>query len=217
MIDVVVSGVLFDMDGTLVDSTTVVEAAWTRFGDEHGLDPAEILGFSHGRQTIDTIQRFLPDLPRDEQQVIVDTMIAAEVDYVEGIVEVPGAAAFVRRLQDLGVPIALVTSAPRELAVKRMIAAGVPVPDALVPSEDAERSKPHPEGYLRGAELLGLPADRCLAFEDAPAGVEAAVASGATTIVVGELTSPVTEGLPRIPGYDGLTVEREGSAFRVRG
>lgn len=217
MIDVVVSGVLFDMDGTLVDSTAVVEAAWTRFGDEHGLDPAEILGFSHGRQTIDTIQRFLPDLPRAEQQVIVDTMIAAEIDYVEGIVEVPGAAAFVRRLQDLGVPIALVTSAPRELAVKRLIAAGVPVPDALVPSEDAERSKPHPEGYLRGAALLGVPAERCLAFEDAPAGVEAAVASGATTIVVGELSSPVTEGLPRIAGYDGLTVEREGSAFRVRG
>ncbi|MFJ4220235.1 HAD-IA family hydrolase [Curtobacterium luteum] len=217
MIDVVVSGVLFDMDGTLVDSTAVVEAAWTRFGDEHGLDPAEILGFSHGRQTIDTIQRFLPDLPRAEQQVIVDTMIAAEIDYVEGIVEVPGAAAFVRRLQEVGVPIALVTSAPRELAVKRMIAAGVPVPDALVPSEDAERSKPHPEGYLRGAALLGVAAERCLAFEDAPAGVEAAVASGATTVVVGELASPVTEGLPRIAGYDGLTVEREGSAFRVRG
>lgn len=217
MIDVVVSGVLFDMDGTLVDSTAVVEAAWTRFGEEHGLDPVEILGFSHGRQTIDTIQRFLPDLPRAEQQVIVDTMIAAEIDHVDGIVEVPGAGAFVRRLQDAGLPVALVTSAPRELAVKRMVAAGVPVPDALVPSEDAERSKPHPEGYLRGAALLGVPAEECLAFEDAPAGVEAALASGATTIVVGTLEADVTTGLPRIAGYDGLTVEREGSAFRIRG
>lgn len=217
MIDVVVSGVLFDMDGTLVDSTAVVEAAWTRFGATHGIDPVEILAFSHGRQTIDTVQRFLPDLPEDEQRDIVDTMIAAEIGYVEGIVEVPGAGAFVRRLQDLGVPIALVTSAPRELAVKRMIAAGVPVPDALVPSEDAERSKPHPEGYLRGAALLGVPAERCLAFEDAPAGVEAALASGATTVVVGDLEASATTGLPRIAGYTGLTVEREGSAFRIRG
>ncbi len=217
MIDVVVSGVLFDMDGTLVDSTTVVEAAWTRFGDQHGLDPAEILGFSHGRQTIDTVQRFLPHLSPEDQHAIVATMIAAEIDSTDGIVEVPGAAAFVRRLLDAGVPIALVTSAPRDLAVKRMVAAGVPVPDALVPSEDAERSKPHPEGYLRGAALLGLPAERCLAFEDAPAGVEAALASGATTVVVGTLSAPVTEGLPRIAGYDGLTVEREGAAFRVRG
>ncbi|MGN7190604.1 HAD-IA family hydrolase [Curtobacterium sp. MCBA15_004] len=216
MIDVVVSGVLFDMDGTLVDSTTVVEAAWTRFGEQHGLDPVEILGFSHGRQTIDTVQRFLPDLPSSEQRAIVDTMIAAEIDYTEGIVEVPGAAAFVQRLLDAGVPVALVTSAPRELAVKRMVAAGVPVPEALVPSEDAERSKPHPEGYLRGAALLGVSAEQCLAFEDAPAGVEAALASGATTVVVGTLTAPVTEGLPRITGYDGLTVTPEGAGFRVR-
>ena len=217
MIDVVVSGVLFDMDGTLVDSTTVVEAAWTRFGEQHGLDPVEILGFSHGRQTIDTLQRFLPHLSAAEQQQIVDTMIAAEIDSTEGIVEVPGAAAFVQRLVDAGVPVALVTSAPRELAVKRMAVAGVPVPEALVPSEDAERSKPHPEGYLRGAALLGVSAEQCLAFEDAPAGVEAAVASGATTVVVGTLTAPVTEGLPRITGYDGLTVTSEGAAFRVRG
>ncbi|MCS5486319.1 HAD-IA family hydrolase [Curtobacterium flaccumfaciens pv. beticola] len=217
MIDVVVSGVLFDMDGTLVDSTTVVEAAWTRFGEQHGLDPAEILGFSHGRQTIDTVQRFLPHLSPEDQHAIVATMIAAEIDSTDGIVEVPGAAAFVRRLLDARVPIALVTSAPRDLAVKRMVAAGVPVPDALVPSEDAERSKPHPEGYLRGAALLGVPAERCLAFEDAPAGVEAALASGATTVVVGTLSAPVTEGLPRIAGYEGLTVEREGAGFRVRG
>ncbi|WIA99987.1 MULTISPECIES: HAD-IA family hydrolase [unclassified Curtobacterium] len=216
MIDVVVSGVLFDMDGTLVDSTTVVEAAWTRFGERHGLDPVEILGFSHGRQTIDTVQRFLPDLPPAQQRAIVDTMIAAEIDYTEGIVEVPGAAGFVQRLLDAGVPVALVTSAPRELAVKRMVAAGVPVPEALVPSEDAERSKPHPEGYLRGAALLGVSAEQCLAFEDAPAGVEAALASGATTVVVGTLTAPVTEGLPRITGYDGLTVTPEGAGFRVR-
>ncbi|QKS18107.1 HAD family hydrolase, partial [Curtobacterium sp. Csp2] len=74
-----------------------------------------------------------------------------------------------------------------------------------------------PEGYLRGAALLGVPAERCLAFEDAPAGVEAALASGATTVVVGTLSAPVTEGLPRIAGYDGLTVEREGAGFRVRG
>lgn len=217
MIDVVVSGFLFDMDGTLVDSTAVVEEAWSRFGATHGIDPVEILAFSHGRQTIDTVRRFLPDLPEDEQRDIVDAMIAAEIAYVDGIVEVPGAGAFVQRLLDLGAPVALVTSAPRELAVERMTAAGVPVPEALVPSEDAERSKPHPEGYLRGAALLGVPAEQCLAFEDAPAGVEAALASGATTVVVGDLEASVTAGLPRIAGYTGLTVEREGSAFRIRG
>ncbi len=217
MIDIVASGVLFDMDGTLVDSTAVVEAAWTGFGQRHGLDPQTILAFSHGRQTIDTVRHFLPDLDEAEQHRIVDEMIAAEVDNVDGILEVPGAAAFVSRLVDAGVPVALVTSAPRDLAVNRMRAAGVHVPEALVASEDVDHGKPHPDGYLRGAALLGVDPAECAAFEDAPAGLEAAIASGATTVVVGALEADVTAGLYRVTGYDGITVEAEGSAFRIRG
>ena len=217
MIDIVASGVLFDMDGTLVDSTAVVEGAWTRFGTEHGIDPQTILVFSHGRQTIDTVQHFLPDLSLDEQLHIVDVMIAAEVDNVEGILEVPGAAAFVSRLVDAGVPVALVTSAPRELAVNRMRAAGVHVPAALVASEDVDHGKPHPDGYLRGAALLGVDPTECVAFEDAPAGLQAAIASGATTVVVGALEHDVTAGLHRVTGYEGITVTSDGSAFRIRG
>jgi sugar-phosphatase len=72
-------------------------------------------------------------------------------------------------------------------------------------------------GPRRGAALHPEPPERGLAFEDAPAGVEAAVASGATTVVVGTLEAPVTAGLPRITGYDGIEVVREGSAFRIRG
>ncbi|WFR67380.1 HAD-IA family hydrolase [Curtobacterium flaccumfaciens] len=188
------------MDGTLVDSTAVVEAAWTGFGSRHGIDPQTILAFSHGRQTIDTVRHFLPELPLDEQLRIVDAMIAAEVDNVDGIVEVPGAATFVSSLVDAGVPVALVTSAPRDLAVNRMRAAGVHVPEALVTSEDVEHGKPHPDGYLRGAALLGVDAADCVAFEDAPAGLEAAIASGATTVVVGALDAEVTAGLYRVPG-----------------
>lgn len=217
MIDIVASGVLFDMDGTLVDSTSVVEGAWGRFGATHDIDPRTILAFSHGRQTIDTVRHFLPDLAPDEQHRLAQELVADEVENTHGIVEVPGAAAFVRRLVDAGVPVALVTSAPRDLALNRMRAAGVPVPDAVVTSEDTEQGKPHPECYLRGAELLGLSADQCLAFEDAPAGVESARASGATTVVVGSLESPVTEGIPRVHGFDGVEVTTEGAAFRIRG
>ncbi|MGN8049286.1 HAD-IA family hydrolase [Curtobacterium sp. 22159] len=217
MIDIVASGVLFDMDGTLVDSTAVVEATWSRFGARHGIDPAEILAFSHGRQAIDTVQRFLPDLPLDEQQRIAAALVAEESASSEGIVEIAGAAAFVERLLDAGVPVALVTSAPRDLAVGRMAAAGVSLPAAFVPSEDAPRGKPHPDGYLRGAALLGVPVEECVAFEDAPAGLEAAVSSGATTVVVGGLDHPVTAGLQRVVGFDGVEVAREGSAFRIRG
>ncbi|MFJ7288780.1 HAD-IA family hydrolase [Curtobacterium sp. AB451] len=217
MIDIVASGVLFDMDGTLVDSTAVVEATWSRFGERHGIDPAEILAFSHGRQAISTIERFLPDLDHDEQVRIADSLVAEESASTEGIAEIPGAAAFVDRLLAAGVPVALVTSAPRDLAAGRMAAAGLAMPGAFVPSEDVEHGKPHPDGYLRGAALLGVDAADCVAFEDAPAGLEAAIASGATTVVVGTLDADVTAGLYRVTGYDGITVEREGTAFRIRG
>ena len=56
----VVDAVLFDMDGTLVDSTPVVEALWAQFADLYDLSLAEILAYSHGRQTRDTVTRFLP-------------------------------------------------------------------------------------------------------------------------------------------------------------
>jgi len=217
VIDVVVSGVLFDMDGTLVDSTTIVEGAWGRFGAQHDLDPTTILAFSHGRQTIDTIRHFLPDLSPEDQQRVALELVNDEVENTDGIVEVPGAAAFVQRLQDAGVPVALVTSAPRDLAVNRMRAADVPVPDAFVSAADVEHGKPYPDGYLRGAELLGVTAADCLAFEDAPAGLEAAVASGATTVAVGPLADEGPAGLARITGYDGITITPEGDRFRIRG
>ncbi|TCK66188.1 HAD-IA family hydrolase [Curtobacterium sp. PhB136] len=217
MIDIVASGVLFDMDGTLVDSTSVVEGAWSRFGAQHDIAPSTILAFSHGRQTIDTVQHFLPDLPYAEQRRLADELVADEVENTHGIIEIPGAAAFLGRLVDAGVPVALVTSAPRDLALNRMRAAGVTVPESVVTSEDVEQGKPHPDGYVRGAALLGLRAEDCVAFEDAPAGLQSAIASGATTVVVGELDADVTVGLARVHGFDGIEVTAEGAAFRLRG
>jgi sugar-phosphatase len=217
VIDIVASGVLFDMDGTLVDSTSVVEGAWGRFGAAHDIAPSTILAFSHGRQTIDTVQHFLPELPYAEQRRLADQLVADEVENTHGIIEIPGAAAFVRRLVDAGMPVALVTSAPRDLALNRMRAAGVTVPESVVTSEDVEQGKPHPDGYVQGAALLGLRAEDCVAFEDAPAGLQSAIASGATTVVVGELDADVTVGLARVHGFDGIEVTAEGSAFRLRG
>ncbi|KQO63908.1 phosphatase [Curtobacterium sp. Leaf261] len=212
------------MDGTLVDSTAIVEAAWGSFGADHDIDPVTILAFSHGRQTIDTVTHFLPHLTGDERVAVAHALVADEVQRTAdlsggggdgGIVEIDGAAAFVRSLEDLGVPVALVTSAPRDLAVSRMQAAGVPVPDVVVTAEDVPRGKPAPDCYLQAAELLGLDPADCIAFEDAPAGVESAVASGAQVVVVGDLSSPVTEGLDRLPGYVGVEVTRDSDG-RVR-
>lgn len=197
------AGFLFDMDGTLVDSTHVVEAVWTEFCEANGLDPAAILDYAHGRQAIDTLTHFLPERPRDELVELVRELVVQEVQRTDGIVEVPGAAALIAALMDAGAPVAVVTSAPRELAVTRMTAAGVPVPPVLVAAEDVERGKPDPQPFLLASEQLGVPAVSCLAFEDAAAGLIAATASGARVIVVGGHESVATRGLGRLTNYTG--------------
>ncbi|WP_363319454.1 HAD-IA family hydrolase [Leifsonia williamsii] len=202
--DISASGFLFDMDGTLVDSTPVVEAVWTAFGERHGVDAADILAYSHGRQAMDTIVRFLPDASAEERLAIAQGLVAEELTRTDGIVQIGGAVALLEELEALGAPVAVVTSAPRELAVARLEAAGLRVPDVLVSAEDVERGKPDPQGYLLAAERLGVAIGDCVIFEDAEAGVAAAVASGARVFVVGDLATAGTEGLERLPDYVGV-------------
>jgi len=209
------SAVLCDMDGTLVDSTAAVVRAWTEFSATHGLDADEVLAYCHGRLTRATIDHVLPALPAAERARLAEEILAGESDRHDGVVEVPGAAAFMARLAALGVPVALVTSAPRSLALARMGVSGVAVPAVTVPSDDVSRGKPHPEPYLRAAELLGVPVEECLVLEDADAGIAAGLAAGARVLVVGTHASPTTEGLPRAVDLTDVTVERAGDEIVV--
>lgn len=197
--------IVFDMDGTLVDSTAVVERIWTDFAAEHDLDVAELLAFAHGRQTHDTVRRFLPRLPEGEARALTDGLQAVEAGGRDGTVEIPGAGAFVA-----GLPtdrVALVTSANLDLARSRMAEAGVPWPAVVLASEHVAVGKPAPDGYLLAAELLGVDPGEVVVFEDAAAGLEAARASGASVVVVGDHDGPAADGLPRVTGYDGVTVQ----------
>lgn len=202
---------LFDMDGTLVDSTAVVERTWADFSLRHGLDVEEVLAFAHGRPTASTTAHFLDDA--DAAVAEAARLAALEERTVDGIVEVPGAAALVAGLPEDR--WAVVTSAGRRLAERRLDAAGVPRPTVLVTADDVARPKPDPEGYLLAARLLGVPVEACVAFEDSEAGVRAAVASGARTVVVGTLSSydgtlhrVVDLTGPDVPGLATTTADR---------
>lgn len=194
---------IFDMDGTLVDSTAVVEAVWTEFSERFGLDTATVLAFSHGRLAIDTVRHFLP--AGADAEALTAAIQSAELTQLDGVVAIPGAAALLS-----GIPAgaaALVTSAPRALAVVRMAAAGLQFPAVSITAEDVSVGKPSPEGYLRAASELGVDPRDVIVFEDAPAGVAAGRASGATTIVVGPATGEATDGLSRIADFSALTIE----------
>ena len=191
-----------DMDGTLVDSTALVESTWTDFASRYDLDAAEVISFAHGRPTGATVARFLSDPVLVERETA--SLRAHEEGTSEGVVEVPGAAAFLAT-----VPAgrwALVTSASRLLATSRMRAAGLEAPETGVFSDDITAGKPDPQPYLLGAELLGVPPAACVALEDSRAGIASAVAAGARVLVVGDVTDHDGQ-LPRVPDLRGLTYD----------
>ena len=192
--------ILFDMDGTLVDSTVVVEQVWARFADRFGLDLAVILETSHGRRMEDSIARFGP-AGIDVAEVKKDL---SDFEFVttEGVVAVRGAADFVRSLPADGV--ALVTSAGRELATMRMRSVGVPIPGVVVTAEDVDRGKPHPDPYLAAAAALGVDPADAIVFEDADAGIESGLAAGMRVVVVGSAAGDIARDLPRIRDYSQI-------------
>lgn len=174
---------LLDMDGTLVNSDAVVERIWRRWSERHGLDGDEVMKVVHGRQGHASMAVLLPDRPMKQNLADNARMLAEETADVEGVVEVPGAAAFLASLQ--GLPHALVTSADVALSTVRMAAAGLPLPAVRVTAESVGASKPDPEGFLKGAAELGVAPADCVVFEDSGAGIAAGRAAGMRVVGVG--------------------------------
>lgn len=174
------AALLFDMDGTVLSSIRAAERVWATWGQSHGLDVQAFLPTIHGVRAVDTLRRLA--LPGIRPEAEAERITQAEIDDVEGIEEIVGAAEFLSSL-----PTdrwAIVTSAPRALAVRRIGAAGLPLPSVLIAAEDVGRGKPAPDCFLLAAKRLGANPRECLVFEDAPAGISAAEAAGAAIVVV---------------------------------
>ena len=154
-------GVLFDMDGVLVDSTAAVARVWSVWARKHGLDADAVVKIAHGRPSISTIRELLPASDHEAEDREVERL---EIEDVEGIVALPGAAELLRAIP--ANKYAIVTSATRALAEVRLRAAGLPVPANLVTARDVQRGKPNPDPYLMGARILGVPPAECVVIED---------------------------------------------------
>lgn len=202
------SALLLDMDGVLVDSTAMVEAHWTRWARRRGIDPAEVLVHAHGTPSRDVVARF-----------VAAGEVAAEASWVEELAlepaeerALPGALEVLA--QEL-LPLAVVTSATREIARVRLRRAGLPLAGVLVTADDVERGKPDPEPYLRAAAALRVEPSACVAIEDTPAGLAAIEAAGAIPLaVLTTHTAPqLHAAVALLPDLAALRVSATGVAW----
>ncbi len=193
---------LFDMDGTVLNSIAVAERVWTAWAEKRGVDAIALLATVHGRKAIETITRLgLSGIDPAEE---VRLLTQAEIDDVAGVEPIAGAIGFLKSLPSDR--WAIVTSAPRELAKVRIAAAGIPWPEILIAGEDVQHGKPAPDCFILAARMLAQPIEECLIFEDAPAGIEAAEASGASVLVISAThRKPLFTRHPTIEEYDRVS------------
>lgn len=194
---------LFDMDGTVLNSIAAAERIWSAWAVRHGVDVETFLPTIHGARAIDTITRLsLPGVDAEQQAAFIT---AAEINDVEGIVEIPAAAAFLNALPKNR--WAMVTSAPRDLALRRMAAASIPEPAVMITAEDVKAGKPDPAGYLLAANKLGVEPADCLIFEDATVGIQAAEAAGAALMIITTTHQhPIETAHATLASYDAIGV-----------
>lgn len=177
MKELVCRAVLFDLDGVLVESGTVVERSWTEWARRQGLAPERVLAACHGKRSTDVVAALAPHLDAPAEAARLEAVQAADAD---GLTRCTGAEAVLAALS--GVAWAVVTSGTRALATSRLRGVGLPVPDVLVAADDVSRGKPAPDGYLTAAAALGARAADCVVVEDARPGVAAARAAGMAVV-----------------------------------
>jgi len=165
-------GLLFDMDGVLISSIGSVERSWRKWAAIYGIPNAESYQVPHGMRAVDIVKSLRPDIDPIEGLRVIE---AIEVEDLDDVKVLPGARALLKSLPHERWTI--VTSATRRIALTRLQAAGLPAPEKIISADMVERGKPHPEPYLRGAELLGAKPEECVVVEDAPSGIGAGLAA----------------------------------------
>lgn len=176
---VLVEELLFDMDGTLVNSIEAVEQMWRDWAVEHGVDLPDIHAF-HGRTARDLVASMVP---ADQVERAAARLNEIESSWAHPIPTIAGAPELIASLpRDRW---AVVTSAAAPVAASRLAAAGLPTPEHLVTGSDVANGKPHPEPFQRGRRRDGA----AIAFEDTVAGLRSARGAGCVTVGVMGTTS----------------------------
>lgn len=208
------AALLFDLDGTLIDSDPLHARVFVTLFAERGIemDEAFYLANMHGRHNTEIFREFLPEEDPHEMHLFKE---AAYRDMLpDHVPPIPGAADLIARAGAMGWDIAVVTNAPRLNADAALRAIGLDKAFAtVIVGEECARGKPAPDPYHAALAALGAVAERTIAFEDSPSGIASARAAGIYT--VGIRSSLDDEGLRDAGAHETLKDFKDPALDRV--
>lgn len=171
--------ILFDLDGTLIDSTDRIDRLWRWWAERHGVPFEQLDGKIHGRPAVESFHLIDPSLPIEQA---IEELEAEEIGDMHDVHIIPGARELLARLDPTR--WAIVTSGSPRVAHARIDYTGLPMPRVLITAGEIKRGKPAPDGYLLGARRLGFDPADCVVVEDTPVGVQAGQAAGMRVIAI---------------------------------
>jgi sugar-phosphatase len=204
---------LFDLDGTLIDSAASIQRLWRWWAARRGVALEALLDVMHGRPAVETIRLAAPHLvPEDE----VEALETEEISDMHDVYVYPGALDLLARLD--GAPWAIVTSGSTRVAEARLAHVHLPRPPVVVTADLIQTGKPSPEAYLLAARRLGIQPAEGIVIEDTPVGVQAGKAAGMRVIAIAS-THPrgaLGDADAIVANLGSLRIELSGSFILVR-
>jgi HAD superfamily hydrolase (TIGR01509 family) len=205
------AAVLWDMDGTLIDS----EPHWLRserqLAAEHNAywteeDGKGLVGMSLTASSKIFVEKL--GLTLSTEEVIQQLTSSVSEGLKNEIIWRPGAKELLRELRRKGIKTALVTMSLRSMALQVVEAMGFDAFDVIVAGDDVIHGKPHAEPYLKAAELLGVKAEECVAFEDSISGILSAEAAGTKAVgIPNVMMIPARDGRILWETLEGKTIK----------
>lgn len=205
---------LFDMDGVIVDTAKFHFKAWHRLAESLGVPFTEEQNEQlKGVSRVDSLEKILKwgniTLPQERKEELMTLKNQWYLDYVATVTPdemLPGVPAFLNELKKASIKIGLGSSSKNaELILDKLEI--TPLFETIIDGNKVQRSKPHPEVFLRGAEELNISPSDTIVFEDAQSGVKAAIDGGFRCVGIGD-ANVLNEATIVIPSFEGFTLER---------
>jgi beta-phosphoglucomutase len=212
-------GLLFDLDGVIVDTAKYHYIAWKEVAEELGIpftleDNERLKGVSRVRSFEIILEIGNRSLTEQEQEFYRTKKNENYLDYILKMSEdeiLPGVRNFLKEAKKKGYQIALGSASKNSVIILERLKL-TELFDAIIDGTKVTKAKPDPEVFLKGAEALGLAYEECIVFEDAVAGIEAAHAGGMLAVGIGS-RELLPEADMNIPGFEGITIEQIEAAL----